>query len=318
MASRDVQIRAWLKANYPNEYNSRVRQSMTYPQLAAIVQELSGGLPSVLGEVPSDVKSERIFGSITSTTTTTGSSNSVSVGTTTTGAAGTSASVSISDNALSFTIPRGNAGATGATGATGSAGADGATGATGSQGIQGEAGATGATGATGAAGADGADGTDGTDGADGTDGTDGATGATGATGPAGATGPQGPAGPAGRDGANVVWGSVAGGMPLPNTLTHVIMTLAMGGPIPILTLPDSDLSITLIPTDAPSFLIDANLVPCPFTYHNGVLLVEGTMLTIHAGATVDLLFVLDDGMGQPRYYISGFSKNVGGLSFDIT
>ena len=55
--------------------------------------------------------------------------STVSVGTTTTGNAGTSASVvnvgTSKDSILSFTIPRGNVGATGAIGPTGATGAQG-------------------------------------------------------------------------------------------------------------------------------------------------------------------------------------------------
>jgi hypothetical protein len=65
---------------------------------------------------------------------------SPTVGTTTTGAAGTNASVSISGHELSFTIPRGDTGATGNTGPTGSTGPQGPTGNTGPQGPTGATG----------------------------------------------------------------------------------------------------------------------------------------------------------------------------------
>ena len=173
MANRDEQIKNWIQENYPVEYRTRVRAGMTYPQLASIVQDLSGGLPAVLGAVPDDVKDERIFGSIDSqpatvvAATTTSTSGSVTVGSTITGAAGSSATVTQNGNTLTFTIPRG------ASGATGSSGADGAAGAAGSQGTQGIQGIQGAAGTAGTAGTDGA---------------------TGATGPQGIQGIQGPAG----------------------------------------------------------------------------------------------------------------------------
>ncbi len=70
--------------------------------------------------------------------------STVSVGTTTTANAGSSASVlnlgTAKDAILSFSIPRGNVGATGATGAQGATGATGAIGATGATGAQGEPG----------------------------------------------------------------------------------------------------------------------------------------------------------------------------------
>lgn len=146
-----------------------------------------------------------------------GPSNVLTVSSTTTSAPGTNANVTISGTspaqALAFTIPRGDVGATGATGATGAQGPQGiqgpvgATGATGPQGPQGIKGDTGATGATGPQGAQGPQGLQGPTGATGAKGDKGDTGATGPqgiqgpqgikgdTGATGATGPQGPIGP---------------------------------------------------------------------------------------------------------------------------
>ncbi len=157
MANRDEQIKTWIRENYPNEYRTRVRAGMTYPQLAAVVQDLSGGLPSVLGQVPDDVKDTRIFGSIDTTqattvqttTSTTASSGAITVGNTITGVAGSQATVVANGNQLTFTIPRGSTGATGAAGSDGNDGAQGTQGIQGIQGIQGDTGSTGATGATG-------------------------------------------------------------------------------------------------------------------------------------------------------------------------
>ena len=126
----------------------------------------------------------------------------LTAGTTTTGNPGTSASVTITGDAgsqvVSFTIPRGDVGATGATGPQGEQGI---------QGIQGIQGETGATGATGPQGEQGIQGIQGETGATGAQGPQGIQGETGATGP---QGPQGIQGETGATGAGVNAGGTTG------------------------------------------------------------------------------------------------------------
>jgi len=173
MATRDESIRSWIRTNYPNQ---SIRANMSYGQLVRIVQDLSGGLPDVLGEVPDDMKSTRIFGSIQPTTTDSSGTSNLKIGTTSTGASGSNAAATITDGKLNLTLPRGT---TGTTGASGASGATGSTGADGSQGIQGIQGSQGIQGDEGSQGTAGAAGSQGIQGATGT------TGSQGATGPAG-------------------------------------------------------------------------------------------------------------------------------------
>ena len=138
-----------------------------------------------------------------------GTAGTITIASTTTGSPGTSASVVNTGTpeaaVLSFTIPRGDVGATGSTGATGSqgpTGATGSTGATGAQGPQGSPGATGAQGSIGPTGLTGPQGDVGPQGPQGPTGPQGNAGPTGAAGPQGVPGPQGltgATGPAGSD-----------------------------------------------------------------------------------------------------------------------
>jgi hypothetical protein len=141
-----------------------------------------------------------------------GTAGTITITSTTTGAPGTSASVVNTGTpeaaVLSFTIPRGDVGATGpagpagTTGAQGPIGATGSTGATGAQGPQGDSGATGAQGSIGPTGLTGPQGDVGPQGPQGPTGPQGDAGPTGAAGPQGIPGPQGltgATGPAGSD-----------------------------------------------------------------------------------------------------------------------
>ena len=133
MGKREDDIKAYIRTNFPNDAN-KIRASMNYRQLSRLVQDLSGGVPKVLGQIPDEVRDERIFGSIATgetpaatatttetTTTTTGSGSSgLTIGTVQTGASGTPAAASITNNQLNLTLPRG------AAGNDGSAGNDGA------------------------------------------------------------------------------------------------------------------------------------------------------------------------------------------------
>jgi len=128
----------------------------------------------------------------------------LTAGTTTTGNPGTSASVVITgdvgEQVVSFTIPRGDVGATGAQGLQGDAGPQGiqgiqgATGDTGPQGLQGDAGPQGIQGIQGETGATGPQGLQGDTGPQGIQGIQGIQGETGATGPQGLQGDTGPQG----------------------------------------------------------------------------------------------------------------------------
>lgn len=125
----------------------------------------------------------------------------ISVYATITGNAGTFASVTVDSNgAFTFTVPKGDTGATGPVGSQGPTGATGPTGAVGPTGPTGLTGPIGPTGPTGPAGPTGPIGPDGPQGIQGITGATGPTGATGATGLTGPTGPQGPAGPQGVQG----------------------------------------------------------------------------------------------------------------------
>lgn len=145
-----------------------------------------------------------------------GTAGTITIAATTTGAPGTSASVvntgTPTASVLSFTIPRGDVGATGAAGATGPTGPTGPTGATGPAGPTGATGAQGAKGDTGDTGPQGPIGPTGLTGPQGDTGPQGPQGATGPAGPTGAAGPAGPQGipgPQGLTGATGPAGSDA-------------------------------------------------------------------------------------------------------------
>ena len=70
MGRREEAVKAYIRANFPNDAN-RIRASMNFAQLTRLVQDLSGGIPKVLGSIPDELRDERIFGSITTGQTTT-------------------------------------------------------------------------------------------------------------------------------------------------------------------------------------------------------------------------------------------------------
>ena len=132
MGRREEAIKAYIRTNFPNDAN-KIRASMNFAQLSRLVQDLSGGIPKVLGSVPDELRDERIFGSIQEGTTTTiiqqsgggGGGSDLTIGTVQTGNAGSNAQASITDGQLNLTIPRGNAGSNGTNGTDGTNGADG-------------------------------------------------------------------------------------------------------------------------------------------------------------------------------------------------
>jgi hypothetical protein len=136
-------------ATISNDKNWRFPDYTDSPDIPRDISYLAADISEYIDDHPGPTGA-------TGATGATGPSNVLSVGTVTTGNAGSSASVTIAGTSpsqtISFTIPRGNIGATGLTGEQGIQGVQGIQGEQGIQGLKGDKGDTGNTGATGATG----------------------------------------------------------------------------------------------------------------------------------------------------------------------